>query len=420
MRRERAGEGKRGARGVRFAVGLLLALALVATGTRAGAEGDWGETEEPPVDVRFDVPDLTPPGTEADPLWGSVPDTPPTSPEARETRRPEPPSRVVAPTPPEPPVGPVRWYRVRDGDLLVDLAERFYGESMAYPAILTANPRLKPRRMGPGLWIKIPERAGKHVLQVNLQRETPPRVRHSGGRTLSSPPPATGEYRYYRIQDGDILQRIARRFYGNGDYWLAIKKANPGLNQKRLRVRAWIKIPKLRGIDFPDDRDLLRRAGSGPPPGRARVTDRYRWYQVAPNDTYGGISQKLYGTMIYYQELMRANPNIGEYALRPDPPQWIRVPELEGIDIQIRDLRAVRPGSSRPTAPGGSAGPARLVNFPREASYEIKPGDTLQKISKRHYGRYDRWLHIRDANPGIDPHALDPGEVIRIPALVED
>ena len=48
-------------------------------------------------------------------------------------------------------------------------------------------------------------------------------------------------------------------------------------------------------------------------------------------------------------------------------------------------------------------------------SYEIKSGDTLQKIASRVLGDGGRWREIQDANPGLDPLKLFVGARIQLP-----
>ena len=45
----------------------------------------------------------------------------------------------------------------------------------------------------------------------------------------------------------------------------------------------------------------------------------------------------------------------------------------------------------------------------------VRPGDTLESIAKKLLGRKSRWTRIRDANPGLKPERLRPGQTILIP-----
>lgn len=56
---------------------------------------------------------------------------------------------------------------------------------------------------------------------------------------------------------------------------------------------------------------------------------------------------------------------------------------------------------------------------PEATFYEVKSGDTLSKISKMHYGSYNKYMIIFEANKPLlkDPDKIYPGQVLRIPPL---
>jgi nucleoid-associated protein YgaU len=49
--------------------------------------------------------------------------------------------------------------------------------------------------------------------------------------------------------------------------------------------------------------------------------------------------------------------------------------------------------------------------------YEVKPGDSLSKIAKAHYGDANDWNRIFDANKDTlkDPDKIYPGQKLKIP-----
>jgi nucleoid-associated protein YgaU len=55
---------------------------------------------------------------------------------------------------------------------------------------------------------------------------------------------------------------------------------------------------------------------------------------------------------------------------------------------------------------------------PAENVYEVKSGDSLSKIAKRHYGDANAWNRIFEANRDVvkDPDKIFPGQKLRIPA----
>lgn len=56
---------------------------------------------------------------------------------------------------------------------------------------------------------------------------------------------------------------------------------------------------------------------------------------------------------------------------------------------------------------------------PEATFYEVKSGDTLSKISKMHYGSFNKYMIIFEANKPMlkDPDKIYPGQVLRIPPL---
>jgi nucleoid-associated protein YgaU len=49
--------------------------------------------------------------------------------------------------------------------------------------------------------------------------------------------------------------------------------------------------------------------------------------------------------------------------------------------------------------------------------YEVKPGDSLSKIAKAHYGKASDWQRIFEANRDVvkDPDMIHPGQRLKIP-----
>jgi nucleoid-associated protein YgaU len=51
-----------------------------------------------------------------------------------------------------------------------------------------------------------------------------------------------------------------------------------------------------------------------------------------------------------------------------------------------------------------------------ETTHVVASGETLQVIAKKHYDRMSLWPVIVDANPGLRPESLRPGQTLKIPA----
>ena len=59
------------------------------------------------------------------------------------------------------------------------------------------------------------------------------------------------------------------------------------------------------------------------------------------------------------------------------------------------------------------------VPEPEAVFYEVKSGDSLSKIAKKHYGDAMKYPEIFEANKPMlkDPNLIYPGQVLRIPPL---
>ena len=59
------------------------------------------------------------------------------------------------------------------------------------------------------------------------------------------------------------------------------------------------------------------------------------------------------------------------------------------------------------------------VHQPEEVIYHVEPGDRLDKISMKFYETHHRHKAILEANPGLDPKRMRPGQKIVIPHLLD-
>lgn len=90
---------------------------------------------------------------------------------------------------------------------------------------------------------------------------------------------------------------------------------------------------------------------------------------------------------------------------------------------QVNDLLRVAP--PKPAAPAQPVFPKVAVPTPAQpetpagTSYTVKPGDSLSKIAKEHYGDANKYMVIFEANQPLlkDPNKIFPGQVLRIPPL---
>lgn len=63
----------------------------------------------------------------------------------------------------------------------------------------------------------------------------------------------------------------------------------------------------------------------------------------------------------------------------------------------------------------GDIGKLQSANYAKR--YVVLPGDTLPGIASKFYDDPAKWRHIADANDLDNPLALEPGQVLKIPAI---
>lgn len=145
-------------------------------------------------------------------------------------------------------------YEIKPGDTIYKLANRF---DTTISAIISANPSLDPDNLQAGQNICIP-----------LQKRFP-----------SCP-----EGNYYKINPGDTLDSIAKKFNISVD---DLKEANPRVNPQNLRIGEIICIPLATPpVECPE--------GTSP-------------YVVQKGDTFYSIAKKFNTTT---KTLQKLNPNV--------------------------------------------------------------------------------------------------------------
>ncbi|MEE2973495.1 MAG: LysM peptidoglycan-binding domain-containing protein [Planctomycetota bacterium] len=98
-----------------------------------------------------------------------------------------------------------RRHRVRSGERLADIADRYYGDRGQWKRIADANGITRPERLRSGVSITIPPR--RETTDAPRRRE----------------PPQT---RTYTVKSGDTLTIIAERQLGKQSRWREIQKFN--------------------------------------------------------------------------------------------------------------------------------------------------------------------------------------------------
>ncbi|HVR36053.1 MAG TPA: LysM peptidoglycan-binding domain-containing protein [Methylomirabilota bacterium] len=109
------------------------------------------------------------------------------------------------------------------------------------------------------------------------------------------------------------------------------------------------------------------------------------------------------------QLTMRTQPvNVAQAGPAPAPAETLPQPLHRPSDPAPARADTARSEAVR-TA---DAAPSRVPASTRSSTYAFKRGDTLYSVARRHNLSVDA---LRAANPGLDPHNIPVGKVIRIP-----
>jgi nucleoid-associated protein YgaU len=127
-----------------------------------------------------------------------------------------------------------------------------------------------------------------------------------------------------------------------------------------------------------------------------------RRYTIKHGDTYWSIAKAEYGNSAYWSHIQRANPTI-------DPG---RIKAGDSIILPDKN-EVVAPATATTKQPSA----ADLIVDPAK-QYRVQSGDNLNTISKKLYGRYDKWTQIYDLNKdliGPNPAALKKDMILALP-----
>ncbi len=117
----------------------------------------------------------------------------------------------------------------------------------------------------------------------------------------------------YRIKHGDTLEEIAIAQLGSRTYVADIKKLNPGLDERHLKLDSEIVLPakaELAGAT-PARKDAAKDGKDAKEPAKeAGKNEGWRWYEVKSGDTYEGISKSQFHDVHHVDAIKRLNPGI--------------------------------------------------------------------------------------------------------------
>lgn len=131
---------------------------------------------------------------------------------------------------PEPPKPRTFTHVVQKGDTLSSISKQYYGTVGRWRDIQTANGISDPRRIVPGVALKIPAAEGGE------------RTPTAANPALSSNAAQESSGRTYTVKKGDTLWRIAQRYYDDGSKWKGILSANRHLLDEAEDVRPGMQL----------------------------------------------------------------------------------------------------------------------------------------------------------------------------------
>lgn len=132
----------------------------------------------------------------------------------------------------EPVYGPGGIYEIKEGDTIIGIARRVYGEERMSQAILAANPGIDARNLQVGATINLPEKPGADQSKIASADDAPEdKIEVADG--------------FYRVKEKDTLYSIAKKFYNDKLLWTKIYDANRDIiqNPNFLTVGMELRIP---------------------------------------------------------------------------------------------------------------------------------------------------------------------------------
>lgn len=106
----------------------------------------------------------------------------------------------------------------------------------------------------------------------------------------------------YKVVAGDSLASIALKFYGNGDRWVDIARANKLSNPSKIHIGNVLVIPGISG-----SASSQAEAKPTQPNNKAESPQQTQLYTVVSGDTLWSIAENFYGSGFEWYRIRDAN-----------------------------------------------------------------------------------------------------------------
>lgn len=154
-----------------------------------------------------------------------------------------------------------------------------------------------------------------------------------------------------------------------------------------------------------------------PVPATQPVAAGLRTHRIQPGESFYTISRAVYGDSKYFNQIAAANPNVNPSRLKVG--MVITLPSIkDNRPASSADTSATSDGTSGATAASGRPHTARQAEIDPTKEYRVQTGDTLERISRKLYGKSTEWEKIYEANKsaiGSDPARLKLDMILKLP-----
>ena len=128
-------------------------------------------------------------------------------------------------------------HKVREGESYSSISKKYYGSTLFWDCVQTANPGITPKSLKVGQMIRVPKKPNSSVAAAGG-------ARRAGGAKNTTRTQAVQSIRH-TVKKNDTLAGISKRYYGTTRKWRLIYDANRSKisNPDMLTVGASLSIP---------------------------------------------------------------------------------------------------------------------------------------------------------------------------------